>query len=85
MTVGKGCTDLFGGCVQSGAFRQRTVLRRVPETKSVATEAWENVQVNVINLLSGGYAVSKEQIDALATDTADAKGLGQSLCNAEQM
>lgn len=55
------------------------IFRRMPQTKSVTFEPRENMKVRVKDLLSGGYAIGQEEIDALTANTAMSNGFGQTL------
>jgi len=53
-----------GVIVESGAIGIRTVTGRKPETEAITSTARDHMQVNVKDLLTGGFSIGEVQVDS---------------------
>ena len=62
------CVQSFRNCggviVEPGAIGMRTITGRKPETEAVTSMARDHMEVNVKDLLTGGFSVGKVQVDS---------------------
>ena len=52
------------------------MVRTEFQAETVAREAWEDMQVSMEDLLTGGFSVGHEQVYALATNATRSEGRG---------
>ena len=71
--------NLPGNPVQFGSCRALPVVGAKPEAKAVTAVAWNDVDVDVKDILPGGGPVGDKEVDALAAHAALSYGLRNAL------
>lgn len=66
-------------------LRQATTLPVRVDSKIVALEARENMEVGVEYFLEGGFTVGQEQVHSLTAKATSTKGHGESVADAKHM
>ena len=70
--------DLTCGFIKLSTWRAGEVIRAEFQTKTVVLKAREDVQMGMKYLLTSRFAISQEEIDALAANAARSEGRGNS-------
>jgi hypothetical protein len=72
------------GCRVEIRTRPYRVAGRQAKTESIACKPWEDVQVDVADLLASSFAVREKKVDPLASEARAAETYGRLLGDQEQ-